>query len=353
MSKGLEKDKRHERGCYLSCLDITIQSGKWIYDIFQIHKVWYFVLLWFFFLPWSFFLLWFFFFYDFFFSYDFFFLLWSFFSLMIIFSVMIFFSPMIYFLFWYFFLSWSFYFLISFILWYFFSYDLFYSYHIFFLIWYIFLLWSFYSYDLFSLVIILSSFFHFPLFPLIMNHTEIRLVHNPKENCHCNLRSQLMTDGKVHTIWSNSWIQLKHNRYICRKEFCKDFYWHFSGLLTHKWSMRPYFARVSIGTGFEPVLNWFQSTALTARLQIFSCISTAIPRNVKNETFVCFLYIITSQHSERSLYMVKISRDWNLSRPSGFWKPYISANMKVMILKNNAEFSYIKIYQIFEAINQT
>ena len=32
--------------------------------------------------------------------------------------------------------------------------------------------------------------------------------------------------------------------------------------------MRPYFAKVSIGTGFEPVLNWFQSTALTARLQL-------------------------------------------------------------------------------------
>ena len=30
--------------------------------------------------------------------------------------------------------------------------------------------------------------------------------------------------------------------------------------------MRPYFAKVSIGTGFEPVLNWFQSTALIAQL---------------------------------------------------------------------------------------
>ena len=32
--------------------------------------------------------------------------------------------------------------------------------------------------------------------------------------------------------------------------------------------MRPYFAKVFIGTGFEPVLNWFQATALTTQLQL-------------------------------------------------------------------------------------
>ena len=32
--------------------------------------------------------------------------------------------------------------------------------------------------------------------------------------------------------------------------------------------MRPYFVRVSIGTGFKPVFNWFQSTALPAQLQL-------------------------------------------------------------------------------------
>ena len=32
--------------------------------------------------------------------------------------------------------------------------------------------------------------------------------------------------------------------------------------------MRAYFAKVSIGTGFEPVLNWFQSTGLITQLQL-------------------------------------------------------------------------------------
>jgi len=32
--------------------------------------------------------------------------------------------------------------------------------------------------------------------------------------------------------------------------------------------MRPYLVKVSIETGFEPVLNWFQSTALTTQLQL-------------------------------------------------------------------------------------
>ena len=32
--------------------------------------------------------------------------------------------------------------------------------------------------------------------------------------------------------------------------------------------MQPYFAKASIGTGLEPVLNWFQSTALATRLQL-------------------------------------------------------------------------------------
>ena len=50
----------------------------------------------------------------------------------------------------------------------------------------------------------------------------------------------------------------------------KKFYRLFSGnfLCTLVLSMRPYFAKASIGTGFEPLLNWFQSTALTARLHI-------------------------------------------------------------------------------------
>ena len=52
------------------------------------------------------------------------------------------------------------------------------------------------------------------------------------------------------------------------QENFQDFYWLFGGLITNKWSMRPYFAKVSIGTGFEPVLNWLQSTALTALLQL-------------------------------------------------------------------------------------
>ena len=47
-----------------------------------------------------------------------------------------------------------------------------------------------------------------------------------------------------------------------------DFYWLYSELITHKWSMQPYFAKVFIGTGFEPALNWFQSTALTTRLKL-------------------------------------------------------------------------------------
>ena len=32
--------------------------------------------------------------------------------------------------------------------------------------------------------------------------------------------------------------------------------------------MRPYFAKVSTGTGFEPALNWFQSTAPTVCIYI-------------------------------------------------------------------------------------
>ena len=50
---------------------------------------------------------------------------------------------------------------------------------------------------------------------------------------------------------------------------CQDFYWLQSGLIkmTHKWSMRPLFAKVFIQTGFEPVLNWFQPTGLITLLQ--------------------------------------------------------------------------------------
>ena len=55
---------------------------------------------------------------------------------------------------------------------------------------------------------------------------------------------------------------------ICILEIFQDFYWFLSGLITRKGSMRPYLAKVSIGTGFEPVLNWFQSTALITQLQL-------------------------------------------------------------------------------------
>ena len=43
--------------------------------------------------------------------------------------------------------------------------------------------------------------------------------------------------------------------YMIHITFFKEFYWVFNELITHKWFMRPYFANVSIGTGFEPVMN--------------------------------------------------------------------------------------------------
>ena len=40
-------------------------------------------------------------------------------------------------------------------------------------------------------------------------------------------------------------------------EIFQDFYWLFNGLITHKWSMRPYFAKVSIETGLIYVCIYY------------------------------------------------------------------------------------------------
>ena len=52
--------------------------------------------------------------------------------------------------------------------------------------------------------------------------------------------------------------------------------------------MRPYFVKVSIGTGFEPVLNWFQSTALTARLQLPHIQYTSYAKSILNHYTLFF-----------------------------------------------------------------
>ena len=42
--------------------------------------------------------------------------------------------------------------------------------------------------------------------------------------------------------------------------------------------MRPLFEKVSIGTGIKPVLNWFSSTALTARAQLLQLIKEKVTK---------------------------------------------------------------------------
>ena len=59
----------------------------------------------------------------------------------------------------------------------------------------------------------------------------------------------------------------KNSQVLWYEKFCKTSSDFLVGnpRITHDWSMRPYFAKVSIGTGIEPILNWFQSTALIAQ----------------------------------------------------------------------------------------
>ena len=75
--------------------------------------------------------------------------------------------------------------------------------------------------------------------------------------------------------------------------------------------MRPYFAKVFIGTGFEPTLDWFQSIALTTQLQLPQKISYLYNRFFsiyiyrKKNVFlnVCHLethFLHCSVHSEKS-----------------------------------------------------
>ena len=56
--------------------------------------------------------------------------------------------------------------------------------------------------------------------------------------------------------------------------------------------MRPYFAKFSNGTGFEPVLNWFQSTALTKKKSeevlkhfLYIYIYLYVTANLRNQIF--------------------------------------------------------------------